>query len=67
MFEGWSAPLLVDAMVGAARMESVGVVQRLAAIGQLDALRGQQWAERNLWCTDPRDVVLELQAGHLGL
>jgi hypothetical protein len=57
MFEGRSAPLLVDAMAGAARMESVGIAQRLAAIGALDALRAREWAERSLWAGDPWEAV----------
>ena len=41
----------------ATRDESTAIAQRLLAVGELYARRAVEWAERNLWCTDPCDAV----------
>jgi hypothetical protein len=40
-----------------ARLESAAVAGRLAAVGELYARRAVEWAERELWCTDPFEAV----------
>ena len=48
---------LIDVMGEATRDESTAIAQRLLAVGALYARRAVEWAERNLWCTDPCDAV----------
>jgi hypothetical protein len=48
---------LVDAMSEYARVESAAIAGRLAAVGELYARRAVEWAERELWCTDPFEAV----------
>ena len=57
MFDKIDDAALIDAVTSASRSESAAVAQRLAAVGELDARRAQEWAERELWCTDPFDAV----------
>ena len=45
--------VLIDAMAEAARAESAAIARRLSAVGELYARRAAEWAERDLWCTDP--------------
>jgi len=40
-----------------ARVESAAIAGRLAAVGELYARRAVEWAERELWCTDPFEAV----------
>ena len=63
MFEGISDAGLVDAMGGATRSESMAIARRLAAVGELDARRARELAERNFWRTDPfEEVAAEVSA-----
>lgn len=48
---------LIDAMGEAARAESAAIARRLAAVGELYARRAAEWAECELWCTDPFEAV----------
>ena len=48
---------LIDAMGEFARIESAAIAGRLAAVGELYARRAVEWAERELWCTDPFEAV----------
>jgi hypothetical protein len=57
MFDGGHAGSLVDVIGEAARVESVAIARRLAAIGELDALRMGELVERRLWRTDPFEEV----------
>ena len=57
MFESVALPDLIDAMGRASRAESAAIATRLAAVGELYARRSVEWAERELWCTDPFDAV----------
>jgi len=57
MFEDFTDSALIDAMGEATRDESAAIARRFALIGELDARRAQEWAERNLWCTDPYEAV----------
>ncbi len=47
----------IDAMCAAAREESAAIARRLAAVGELDAVRSVEWADRQLWCADPFEAV----------
>ena len=49
--------VLIDAMAEAARAESAAIARRLSAVGELYARRAAEWAERDLWCTDPFEAV----------
>ena len=63
MFEDFTDVALIDAVGEASRDESAAVARRLAAIGQLDALRARELAERNWWRTDPyEEVTAEIAA-----
>jgi hypothetical protein len=63
MFEDFTHSALIDAMVEATRDESAAIARRFALIGQLDARRAQELAERNWWRTDPyEEVVAEIAA-----
>jgi Domain of unknown function (DUF222) len=54
---------LIDAMVEATRDESAMIAQRLAAVGELDARRAVELAERNLWTLDPfQELAAEISA-----
>ncbi|MGV0993233.1 MAG: 13E12 repeat family protein [Mycobacterium sp.] len=55
MFEDDAA--LVDTMGEAARAESAAIARRLTAVGELYARRALEWADRELWCTDPFEAV----------
>ena len=55
MFESDAA--LIDTMGEAARDESAAIARRLAAVGELYARRSVEWADRELWCTDPFEAV----------
>ena len=58
MFDlGISDAGLIDAMGESARAESAAIAVRLAAVGELYARRSVEWAERELWCTDPFEAV----------
>ena len=57
MFEPVADADLIDVMGEATRDESTEIAQRLLAVGELYARRAVEWAERNLWCTDPCDAV----------
>ncbi len=47
----------------ATREESVAIARRLASVGELDARRAAELAERNLWRTDPfEEVAAEVSA-----
>ena len=48
---------LIDAMAESARAESAAVAGRLTAVGELYARRAAEWADRQLWCTDPFEAV----------
>ena len=48
---------LIDTMGEAARDESAAIARRLAAVGELYARRSAEWADRELWCTDPFEAV----------
>jgi hypothetical protein len=63
VFEKISDAVLIDAMVDATRDESAMIAQRLAAVGELDARRAVELAERNLWTLDPfHEVAAEISA-----
>ncbi len=63
MFEGGPAGRLIDEVGEASRVESVAIARRLAAIGELDALRAVELAERRWWRTDPfEEVAAEISA-----
>lgn len=57
VFEFFDDAELISAMGEATRDESRMVAQRLAFVGELDARRGYQLAEWNLWRTDPFEEV----------
>jgi len=57
VFEPLADADLIDVMGEATRDESTAIAQRLLAVGELYARRAVEWAERNLWCTDPCDAV----------
>ncbi len=52
-----SAVALIDTMGEAVRAESAAIARRLAAVGELYARRAAEWADRELWCTDPVEAV----------
>jgi hypothetical protein len=63
MFESFTDAALIDAMGEATRDESAAVARRFALIGELDARRAEQLAERNWWRTDPyKEVTAEVSA-----
>jgi Domain of unknown function (DUF222) len=63
MFEDFTDAALIDAIGEASRDESAAIARRFAAIGQLDALRAQELAERNWWRTVPyEEVTAEISA-----
>ncbi len=63
MFERLADAELVDAVGVATRAESAEIARRLALIGELDARRTRELAERALWRTDPyEEVAAELSA-----
>ncbi|MGV0811604.1 HNH endonuclease signature motif containing protein [Mycolicibacterium boenickei] len=54
---------LIDRISAAARAESGAIAGRLAAIGELDALRERELAESIFWTTDPfEEVCAEVSA-----
>ncbi len=57
MFERPTGASAIDAMAAAYREESAAIARRLAAIGELDALRTRELAESIFWRTDPHDEV----------
>jgi len=63
MFEDGHAASLIDEIGEAAGEESAAIARRLAAIGELDALRTVELVERRLWRTDPfEEVAAEISA-----
>jgi hypothetical protein len=63
MFEDVPAARLIDVIGEAARAESAAIARRLAAVGELDALRAVELAERRWWRTDPfQEVAAEISA-----
>jgi Domain of unknown function (DUF222) len=63
MFEDFTDASLIDAMGEATRDESAAIARRFALIGELDARRAQELAERNWWRTDPyEEVTAEIAA-----
>lgn len=48
---------LIDTMAEASRAESAAIARRLTAVGELYARRAAEWADRELWCTDPFEAV----------
>ena len=63
MFEKIGDAALIDAMGDATRAESMAIARRLAAVGELDARRARELAERRLWRTDPfEEVAAEVSA-----
>jgi hypothetical protein len=63
VFEWAGDAELIDAMGEATRDESAMIAQRLAAVGELDARRTVELAERRLWRTDPfEEVAAEVSA-----
>ncbi len=63
MFEWASSAELIEVMADAYRSESSMIAQRLAAVGELDARRAVELAERRLWRVDPfEEVVAEVSA-----
>jgi Domain of unknown function (DUF222) len=63
MFEDGHAASLIDEIGEASRAESAAIARRLAAVGQLDALRTVELAECRFWRTDPyEEVAAELSA-----
>lgn len=63
MFEKVDDAALIDAMGDATRSESIAVARRLAAVGELDARRTRELAERVFWRTDPyEEVAAEVSA-----
>ena len=63
MFERFSDAALIDAMGEATRDESAMIAQRLAAVGELDAQRTRELADRKLWRHDPfEEVAAEISA-----
>ena len=63
MFEDGHAGSLIDEIGLAARAESAAIARRLAAVGELDALRTVELVERRLWRTDPfEEVAAEIAA-----
>ena len=54
---------LVTSMGEAVRAESKAIARRLTAVGELYARRAAEWADRELWCTDPfEEVAAEVSA-----
>jgi hypothetical protein len=63
MFDEFTDAALIDAMGEATREESAAIARRFALIGELDARRAEQLAERNWWRTDPyEEVTAEISA-----
>ena len=63
MFEDGHAGSLIDEIGDAAGDESAAIARRLAAVGELDALRRVELVERRLWRTDPfEEVAAEIAA-----
>ena len=63
MFDNFTDAALIDAMGEATREESAAIARRFALIGELDARRAEQLAERNWWRTDPyEEVTAEISA-----
>jgi hypothetical protein len=63
VFEDFTDAALIDAMGEATRDESAAVARRFAAIGELDARRAQELAERVWWRADPyEEVTAEISA-----
>jgi hypothetical protein len=63
MFDDFTDAALIDAMGEATREESAAIARRFALIGELDARRAEQLAERNWWRTDPyEEVTAEISA-----
>lgn len=53
----YSDAALIDTMGEAARAEAAAIARRLSAVGELYARRAVEWADRELWCTDPFEAV----------
>ena len=63
MFDDGHAAGLIDEIGEAARAESAAIARRLAAVGELDALRMVELVQRRLWRTDPfEEVAAEISA-----
>ena len=63
MFDDFTDAALIDAMGEATRGESAAIARRFALIGEWDARRAEQLAERNWWRTDPyEEVTAEISA-----
>ena len=63
MFETERVASLIDEIGVAARDESVAIARRLAAVGELDALRTVELVERRWWRIDPfEEVAAEIAA-----
>jgi Domain of unknown function (DUF222) len=57
MFETFADSALIDAIGEASRQESSAVARQYALIGELDARRCAEFAERTLWRADPYEAV----------
>lgn len=63
MFDRSRASTLIDDIGEASRAESAAIARRLAAVGELDAIRAVELAECKLWRTDPfEEVAAEISA-----
>ena len=63
MFDTLTDAALIDGIGDASRQESAAVARQYALIGELDARRAEQLAERNWWRTDPyEEVTAEISA-----
>jgi hypothetical protein len=63
VFETLTDAGLIDGIGDASRQESAAVARQYALIGELDARRAEQLAERNWWRTDPyEEVTAEISA-----
>jgi Domain of unknown function (DUF222) len=63
VFDTLTDAALIDGIGDASRQESAAVARQYALIGELDARRAVQLAERNWWRTDPyEEVTAEISA-----
>jgi hypothetical protein len=63
MFDILTDAALIDAIGEASRDESAAVARQYALIGELDARRSEELAERRWWRTDPyEEVTAEISA-----
>ena len=66
MFDSFTDAALIDAIGDATREESAAIARRFALIGESDARRVEQLAERNWWRTDPyEEVTAEISAAQI--